>query len=67
MIKNTYILIPSRIGSTRLKNKPLINLDGKSIIQRAISNALSITEKLKLPVLVGLHIKKMANFLLAKL
>ena len=44
MIKNTYILIPSRIGSTRLKNKPLIDLDGKSIIQRAISNALSITE-----------------------
>ena len=44
MIKNTYILIPSRIGSTRLKNKPLIELDGKSIIQRAISNALSITE-----------------------
>jgi len=44
MIKNTYILIPSRIGSTRLKNKPLIDLDGKSVIQRAISNALSITE-----------------------
>ena len=44
MIKNTYILIPSRIGSTRLKNKPLIDLNGKSIIQRAISNALSITE-----------------------
>ena len=44
MIKNTYILIPSRIGSTRLKNKPLIDLDGKSIIQRAISNALSITK-----------------------
>ena len=44
MIKNTYILIPSRIGSTRLNNKPLIDLDGKSIIQRAISNALSITE-----------------------
>ena len=44
MIKNTYILIPSRIGSTRLNNKPLIDLDGKSVIQRAISNALSITE-----------------------
>ena len=44
MIKNTYILIPSRIDSTRLKNKPLINLDGKSIIQRAINNALNITE-----------------------
>ena len=44
MIKNTYILIPSRIGSTRLKNKPLIDIDGKSIIQRAITNALSITK-----------------------
>tara|TARA_Y100001934_G_scaffold110353_1_gene135115 strand:+ start:3832 stop:4551 length:720 start_codon:yes stop_codon:yes gene_type:complete len=44
MIKNTFILIPSRIGSTRLKNKPLIDLQGKSIIQRAVLNALSITE-----------------------
>ena len=48
MIKNTYILIPSRIGSTRLKNKPLIDLDGKSVIQRAISNALSILKMLML-------------------
>ncbi len=44
MIKNTFILIPSRIGSTRLKNKPLIDLQGKSIIQRAVLNALDITE-----------------------
>ena len=44
MIKNMFILIPSRIGSTRLKNKPLIDLQGKSIIQRAVLNALSITE-----------------------
>ena len=44
MVKNTFILIPSRIGSTRLKNKPLIDLQGKSIIQRAVLNALSITE-----------------------
>ena len=44
MIKNTFILIPSRIGSTRLKNKPLIDLQGKSMIQRAVLNALSITE-----------------------
>ena len=44
MVKNTFILIPSRIGSTRLKNKPLIDLQGKSIIQRAVLNALDITE-----------------------
>ena len=44
MIKNTFILIPSRIGSTRLKNKPLIDLQGKSMIQRAVLNALDITE-----------------------
>ena len=44
MIKNTFILIPSRIGSTRLKNKPLIDLQGKSIIQRAVLNALDVTE-----------------------
>ena len=44
MIKNTFILIPSRIGSTRLKNKPLIDLQGKSLIQRAVLNALDITE-----------------------
>ena len=44
MVKNTFILIPSRIGSTRLKNKPLIDLQGKSMIQRAVLNALDITE-----------------------
>ncbi len=44
MVKNTFILIPSRIGSIRLKNKPLIDLLGKSMIQRAVLNALDITE-----------------------
>ena len=45
MINNLYILIPSRIGSTRLENKPLINLGGKSLIQRVLNNALEITDK----------------------
>ena len=27
-----YIIIPSRIGSTRLKNKPLIDINGESLI-----------------------------------
>ena len=44
MINDLYILIPSRIGSTRLENKPLINLSGKSLIQRVLNNALEITE-----------------------
>ena len=44
MINDLYILIPSRIGSTRLENKPLINLSGKSLIQRVLNNALDITE-----------------------
>ncbi len=39
-----YILIPSRIGSTRLPRKPLIKINGKSLIQRAYENAKSITD-----------------------
>ena len=40
---NTFILIPSRIGSTRLEDKPLQNIEGKSLIQRVFENALSIS------------------------
>ena len=36
-------MIPSRIGSTILKNKPLIKLKNKSLIQRVITNALKVT------------------------
>ena len=39
-----FIVIPSRIGSTRLKNKPLVNIKGKTLIQRVVINALEITE-----------------------
>ena len=38
------IIIPSRIGSTRLKNKPLVDIKGKTLIQRVVINALEITE-----------------------
>ena len=38
-----YIIIPSRIGSTRLKNKPLIDINGESLIQRVFKNALNIS------------------------
>ena len=43
MSNEFYIIIPSRISSTRLKNKPLVNLNGKTLIQRVFSNALEIT------------------------
>jgi len=43
MHQNFCIIIPSRIGSTRLKNKPLIDLHGQSLIQRVYENALLIS------------------------
>ena len=43
MQDDIYILIPSRISSTRLVNKPLIDLNGKTLIQRVFRNALEIT------------------------
>ena len=45
MFNDIYILIPSRIGSTRLENKPLINIGGKTLIQRVLTNALEITKR----------------------
>ena len=44
----TYrVLIPARLGSTRLPNKPLKDIFGKSLIQRVVeqvkkSNAMSV-------------------------
>jgi len=37
------ILIPSRIGSTRLANKPLIDLNGISLIERVYNQAIKLT------------------------
>lgn len=37
------ILIPSRIGSTRLKNKPLIDISGMTLIERVFKNSFSIS------------------------
>ena len=37
------ILIPSRIGSTRLVNKPLIDLNGISLIERVYNQAIKLT------------------------
>ena len=42
-MSDIFILIPSRIGSTRLENKPLQNIEGKSLVQRVFEKALSIT------------------------
>ena len=45
MSLNTFIIIPSRIGSTRLINKPLVDISGKSLIQRVYENALLTSTK----------------------
>jgi 3-deoxy-manno-octulosonate cytidylyltransferase (CMP-KDO synthetase) len=45
MIKDFIILIPSRIGSTRLKNKPLVDIDGKTLIQRVFEQSLKATSQ----------------------
>ena len=44
MNSNFAILIPARIGSTRLKNKPLIDIKGMSLIERVFKNSITITE-----------------------
>ena len=45
MTKDFIILIPSRIGSTRLKNKPLVDIDGKTLIQRVFDQSLKATSQ----------------------
>ena len=42
MNNRTFILIPSRIGSTRLPKKPLINISGMSLIQRVFTNIATL-------------------------
>ena len=58
------IVIPSRIGSTRLKNKPLVNIKGKTLIQRVVINALEITDNVYVAtdsVLVKDNLKEITN------
>jgi len=43
MTKDFVILIPSRIGSTRLENKPLVDIGGKTLIQRVFEQSLKAT------------------------
>tara|TARA_Y100001970_G_scaffold269260_1_gene361474 strand:- start:1078 stop:1788 length:711 start_codon:yes stop_codon:yes gene_type:complete len=59
-----FIVIPSRIGSTRLKNKPLVNIKGKTLIQRVVINALEITDNVYVAtdsVLVKDNLKEITN------
>ena len=42
MNNKIFILIPSRIGSTRLPKKPLINISGMTLIQRVFTNVDSL-------------------------
>ena len=44
MTDDLCILIPSRIGSTRIRNKPLIKINNKTLIQRVMINALKISK-----------------------
>ena len=49
---NDYIiLIPSRLGSTRLKEKPLIKIEGKPLILHVFDNARKAN--LDIPILVA--------------
>ena len=45
MTKDFVILIPSRIGSTRLQNKPLVDINGKTLIQRVFDQSLKTTSQ----------------------
>ena len=45
MTKDFVILIPSRIGSTRLQNKPLVDINGKTLIQRVFDQSLKATSQ----------------------
>ena len=38
--KKSIIIIPARIGSTRLKNKPLLDIDGKPMILHVWERAI---------------------------
>ena len=42
MMNNFHIIIPARLESTRLKNKVLLEINGKSIVQLVYEKAQSI-------------------------
>ena len=57
--KNFAILIPSRIESTRLKNKALIEIDKKPLIEHVIRGA--IKSNLKVPIIVATDTQDIVN------
>ena len=57
--KNFAILIPSRIGSTRLKNKALIEIDNKPLIEHVIRGA--IKSNLNVPIIVATDTQDIIN------
>jgi len=40
-MSNAVVIIPARMGSSRLPNKPLVDINGKTLIQRVYENALA--------------------------
>lgn len=57
--KDFIVCIPARLGSTRLQNKPLINICGKPLISHVLSSVKKI--KLDIPILVATDSKKIAD------
>ena len=49
--KDYIILIPSRLGSTRLRNKPLIKINGEPLIVHVFKSVQK--SKTKIPILVA--------------
>ena len=64
MSSNLTILIPSRIGSTRLPNKPLVEIHGLSLIQRVFIQASKLTDDVYIATdssLIENHVKNFTN------
>ena len=64
MSSNLTILIPSRIGSTRLSNKPLVEIHGMSLIQRVFLQASKLTDDVYIATdssLIENHVKNFTN------
>ena len=57
--KNFAILIPSRLGSTRLKNKALIEINDKPLIEYVIRGA--IKSDLNVPIIVATDTQDIIN------
>ena len=64
MNDDPIIIIPSREGSTRLHQKPLIDLNGKSLVQRVFELALKVTNKTYIAtdsILIKSHVKEFTS------